>query len=129
MKDNYKANFTVLVVEDNAANMRLVCDLFHAHGYNTISANNGLNIKEIIDIHGPDLILMDISLKGIDGLSLTRQLKDNPVTKHIPIVVLTAHAMKHTEEDARKAGCDGFILKPICTRSFINQLKEFFPIR
>lgn len=117
----------ILVIEDNAANMRLVCDLLRAHGYRTVGAATGLNIKEIIDCHQPSLILMDISLKGIDGLALTRCLKNDPKTKHIPIVIITAHAMKRTETEARDNGCDGFILKPICTRTLIGQLKVFLP--
>ncbi|SMB98646.1 two-component system, cell cycle response regulator DivK [Thermanaeromonas toyohensis ToBE] len=115
----------VLIVEDNPANMRLVCDLLHVHGFRILRAFNALEALKIIRHNPPDLILIDISLKGMDGLSLVKLLKTNPATKNIPIIALTAHAMKQTEEDAYAAGCQGFIVKPINTRSFPSQLREF----
>lgn len=123
-KPNHNAPL-ILVVEDNLANMRLVCDLLQLHGFRTFRAFSAVAALEIIRHEQPDLILMDISLKDMDGLSLAKLLKSNPATQNIPIVALTAHAMKQTEEDAYAAGCQGFIVKPIDTRSFPCQIRQF----
>jgi CheY-like chemotaxis protein len=114
--------YTILIVEDNAANLELATDLLEAGGYSVRQARDaseGLQLaREIL----PDLILMDLSLPGRDGLSTTRELKADPVTRHIPIVALTAHAMLGDESIAREAGCNGYLTKPIDTRRFAQSL-------
>ncbi|GAF26074.1 FOG: CheY-like receiver [Moorella thermoacetica Y72] len=116
---------TVLVVEDNPSNMRLTCDLLNAHGFHPLKAFSATEALEIVAQKIPDLILIDISLHGMDGLSLIKLLKNNPALKTVPIIVLTAHATKKTEEEAWNAGCDGFIVKPINTRLFPDQLRKY----
>lgn len=117
---------TILVVEDNPLNMELVCDILEVNGYvvyQASAADEGIKIaKENI----PHLILMDIQLPGMDGLSATQILKDDITTKDIPVVALTAHAMKGDEQKALEAGCSGYITKPIDTRAFPRLVKTFF---
>ncbi len=115
----------VLIVEDTPTNIKLVRDLLRYHGFQVLEASEGNSALALINKEKPDLILMDISLKGINGLSLTKQIKSNPSTSQIPIIALTAHAMKQHAEDARKAGCDGFITKPINTRAFPGQISQY----
>jgi len=107
---------TVLVVDDNPTNLKLVSDVLEFDGYRVLKASDAEEAQEIIKTSVPALILMDIALPGMDGLTLTRQLKEQPVTRHIVIVALTAFAMKGDDEKARLAGCDGYITKPIDTR-------------
>ncbi len=117
---------TILVVEDNPLNMELVCDIPEVNGYvvyQASAADEGIKIaKENI----PHLILMDIQLPGMDGLSATQILKDDITTKDIPVVALTAHAMKGDEQKAFEAGCSGYITKPIDTRELPKLVKTFF---
>lgn len=108
----------ILVVEDNAMNLELVSDVLEAHGYQVIQADTGQKALEIAGREQPDLILMDIQLPEMDGLEVTRLLKENEQTSHIRVIALTAHAMRGDEERAREAGCSGYIAKPINTREF-----------
>jgi len=112
----------VLVVEDNESNMKVVTDLLVAFGYDVIQSFSAEEAIQRAEPEHPSLILMDISLPGMDGLTATKVLKNNPATAHIPVVALTAHAMKDDEARAREAGCDAYILKPIDTRSFCSNL-------
>jgi len=107
---------TILVVDDNPTNLKLVSDVLEFDGYHILKASDAEEAQEIITSAMPDLILMDIALPGMDGLTLTRQLKNDEATRHIVIVALTAFAMKGDDEKARVAGCDGYITKPIDTR-------------
>ena len=107
----------ILVVDDNAANALLLSYLLGKRGYVVRTAGNGREALGLLDEFKPRVIMMDIQLPGMDGLALTRQLKTNPSTKHIEIIVLTAYAMKGDEERAREAGCDDYISKPIDTRT------------
>jgi CheY-like chemotaxis protein len=107
---------TVLVVDDNPTNLKLVSDVLEFDGYRVLKASDAEEAQEIIKTSAPALILMDIALPGMDGLTLTRLLKEQQVTRHIVIVALTAFAMKGDDEKARMAGCDGYITKPIDTR-------------
>lgn len=116
---------TVLVVEDNPDHMRLVTDLLTAHGLQVVQAVNHETTFEALSKKEPDLILMDISLKGTNGLSITKKIKSNPATSHIPVIILTAHAMKQDRQQAQEASCDGFITKPIDTRGFIKQILDY----
>jgi CheY-like chemotaxis protein len=111
----------VLVVEDNLFNMELVTDLLEAGGYTVWqarTAEEGLHRAQ----SSPDLILMDISLPGMDGLTAIRALRANPATAHLPVIALTAHAMKGDEQTALDAGCDGYLTKPINTRTFAQSV-------
>jgi two-component system, cell cycle response regulator DivK len=108
---------SVLIVDDNPMNMKLVRALLTGEGYDVRTAGDALEAMAILEQWHPRLILMDIQLPGIDGLELTRQLKSNPVTEQIIIIGLTAYAMKGDEERILAAGCDGYIAKPINTRT------------
>ena len=118
------AGETILVVEDNPMNMELVSDILEAHGYQIIQAINGNEAISLVQEKMPDLILMDIQLPGLDGLTVTGIIKDNPDTRGIPIIALTAHATRGDEEKARMAGCDGYISKPIDTRTLPETIQN-----
>lgn len=107
----------ILVVDDNPTNLKLVSDVLHFEGYQILNASDAESAQEIVRSTPPDLILMDIALPGMDGLTLTRLLKTSEATRHIVIVALTAFAMKGDDARARDAGCDGYITKPIDTRT------------
>ncbi|MBI5570339.1 MAG: response regulator [Desulfomonile tiedjei] len=115
----------ILVVEDNRPNMELVTALLEAAECEVLqawTAEDGIRIAGALQ---PALILMDISLPGMDGLTATAALKQDPRTKHIPVVALTAHAMKGDEDKALSAGCSGYIAKPIDTRAFPKKITEY----
>jgi two-component system, cell cycle response regulator DivK len=116
----------ILVVEDNPLNMELVCDILEANGYAVYQASAAQEGIKIARESIPHLILMDIQLPGMDGLAATQILKDDTTTKDIPVVALTAHAMKGDEQKALEAGCSGYITKPIDTREFPKLVKTFF---
>jgi CheY-like chemotaxis protein len=115
----------ILIVEDNAMNMELAVDLLQAAGYVVLSATEAEQGIEVARATKPDLILMDISLPGMDGLVATQRLKSDPATREIPVVALTAHAMKGDEEKALAAGCAGYLTKPIDTRTFGQAIGRF----
>ncbi len=108
---------TILVVDDNSTNRKLVSDVLGFDGYRILEAGDAEVAQEIVRKTPPDLILMDIALPGMDGLTLTRLLKVSDATRHIIIVAVTAFAMKGDDAKAREAGCDGYITKPIDTRT------------
>ena len=108
----------ILVVEDNPLNLELTRALLEKLGYAVLVAGTGEEGIECAKSELPHLILMDLNLPGIDGLAATAALKAEPTTCHIPVVALTAHAMKGDDERVRSAGCDGYLAKPIDTRSF-----------
>ncbi|MBF0549542.1 MAG: response regulator [Deltaproteobacteria bacterium] len=116
---------TVLVVEDNEINMKLVKTLLIIRNYVVLEAGDGEQGIELARIHKPDLILMDIQLPGMDGLTATQTIKGETELSCIPIVALTSHAMLGDEERALAAGCSGYITKPIDTRSFISKIDSF----
>ena len=118
---------TILIVEDNRRNMLLIRDLLRLHGFRTLEASDGEEGIARATADRPDLILMDLQLPGMDGLTVTRVLRQDPVTAAIPIVALTAHAMKGDRERALEAGCSGYIPKPIDTRCFLAQIQVFLP--
>jgi two-component system, cell cycle response regulator DivK len=115
----------VLIVDDNAVNLKLIRILLAKEGYETQTASDAEEALALLETFQPRLILMDLQLPGMDGLQLTRQLKADPRTKDILIVALTAYAMKGDEEKSRDAGCDGYITKPIDTRSMPARLRGF----
>jgi two-component system cell cycle response regulator DivK len=110
---------TILIVEDNAANMKLAKFLLESAGHTVISATDAETGLALAGVEQPDLILMDIQLPGMDGLEATALLKRDDVTRAIPVIALTALAMKGDEERIRAAGCDGYIAKPLAYREFL----------
>lgn len=119
------SNKRILIIEDNPVNMELATDLLEAAGYLTIPADNAEDGIRLAQSNLPDLVLMDIALPGMDGLTATAILRQQPETAAIPIVALTAHAMKGDEDKALAVGCVGYITKPINTRSFARMVTEF----
>jgi CheY-like chemotaxis protein len=115
----------ILVVDDNATNLKLASDVLESEGYQILKAADAEEALVVLKESLPDLILMDIALPGMDGLTLTRKLKAAEETKAVCIVALTAFAMKGDEQKARDAGCDGYITKPIDTRRLPQQVSEF----
>jgi CheY-like chemotaxis protein len=115
----------ILVVEDNAMNMELAVDLLKLQGYEVLSATTGQEALDICVREHPDLVLMDVQLPGMDGLAVTKKLKENPETMDIPVIALTAHAMKGDEERILSHGCTGYISKPIDTREFSRTVGKF----
>jgi two-component system, cell cycle response regulator DivK len=116
---------TVLIVEDNELNMKLFHDLLEAHGYHTVGTRNGVEALDLARQHRPDLILMDIQLPEVSGLEVTRWLKDDPDLKAIPVVAVTAFAMKGDEERIREGGCEAYLSKPISVGKFIETIRQF----
>ncbi|MCU0829906.1 MAG: response regulator [Rhizobiaceae bacterium] len=116
---------TILIVEDNELNMKLFRDLIEASGYVAVPTANGFDALDLARKHRPDLILMDIQLPGISGLEVTQWLKQDDELRMIPVVAVTAFAMKGDEERIRKGGCEGYISKPISVGPFIQTIKEF----
>lgn len=115
----------ILVVEDNPLNLELVTDLLEANGFVVLTARTADEGIHLACRRSPDLILMDVSLPGLDGLAATKALRAHPETRHLPIIALTAHAMKGDEQLALDAGCDGYLAKPIDTRSFGSKVAGF----
>lgn len=116
---------TVLVVEDNDLNMKLFHDLLEAHGIKTIETRHGRNVLELARENNPDLILMDIQLPEISGLDVTKMLKDDDDLKHIPVIAVTAFAMKGDEQKIREGGCEDYISKPISVTHFMEVVKKY----
>ena len=114
----------VLIVEDNELNMKLFHDLLEAQGYETLETREGLAALSLAREHRPDLILMDMSLPVLDGWEATRRLKNDPRTRHIPIVALTGHALAGHAEGAREAGCDAFVTKPCLPDALVTEINR-----
>ncbi|HLU68439.1 MAG TPA: response regulator [Kofleriaceae bacterium] len=114
----------ILVVDDNPTNVKLLSFLLSSRGYQVESAGDAEEALRLLEGYRPDLILMDIQLPGMDGLALTRRLRAEPATRDVVIVAVTAHAMRGDEDRALEAGCDGFITKPVDTRSFPATIAE-----
>ena len=115
----------ILVVDDNPINLKLIFDLLESKGHEMFKAVDAEDAQVVLANILPDLILMDIALPGMDGLTLTRILKADERTRHIPIIALTAFAMKADDLKAKDAGCDGYVTKPINTRELPIQIGEF----
>ena len=114
---------TVMIVEDNELNMKLFRDLIEAYGYETVQTRSGLNAVELAREHRPDLILMDIQLPEISGLEVTRKLKDDPELRRIPVIAVTAFAMKGDEERIRDAGAADYLAKPVSIGPFMRAVR------
>jgi len=120
-----KPTKTVLIVEDNELNMKLFHDLLEAHGYGTLQTREGMEAMRLARQHHPDLILMDIQLPEVSGLEVTRWIKDDPELRSIPVVAVTAFAMKGDEEKIRQGGCEDYVSKPISVVRFLETVKKF----
>lgn len=115
----------ILIVDDNQMNIELVSFLLQANGIEVSAALNASVAKICIAARAPDLILMDIQLPDVDGLTLTAQLKGDEATRHIPVVAFTAYAMKGDEARMRAAGCDGYLSKPIDVANFTATVRSY----
>jgi two-component system cell cycle response regulator DivK len=114
----------VLIVEDNDLNMKLFRDLLEAHGYRTMHTRDGMDVLPLCREHHPDLIIMDIQLPEVSGLDITKWLKAEPDLKSIPVIAVTAFAMKGDEEKIRAGGCEDYLSKPIMVTQFIATVKR-----
>ena len=115
---------TILIVEDNELNMRLFNDLLQANGYHTLQSITGQDAVDLVEAHHPDLILMDIRLPEISGIEVTRRIKEREHLRHIPVVAVTASALKGDEQKFINEGCDAFIAKPIALKSFLEVVSQ-----
>jgi two-component system cell cycle response regulator DivK len=116
---------TVLVVEDNELNMKLFHDLLEASGYGTIQTRSGLEAIDLAREHRPDLILMDIQLPEVSGLEVTKWIKEDDDLRSIPIIAVTAFAMKGDEERIRQGGCEAYLSKPISVGKFLETVRAY----
>lgn len=116
---------TVLIVEDNELNMKLFHDLLDAHGINTVQTADGHAVLDLAREHKPDMVLMDIQLPEVSGLDVTKWLKADEALKDIPVVAVTAFAMKGDEQKIREGGCEDYISKPISVVRFIEVIERF----
>jgi two-component system cell cycle response regulator DivK len=115
----------VLIVEDNDLNMKLFHDLLEAHGYDTLQTKDGMEALRLARQHHPDLILMDIQLPEVSGLEVTKWIKEDDDLRAIPIIAVTAFAMKGDEEKIREGGCEAYIAKPISVANFLLTVERF----
>lgn len=115
----------VLIVEDNELNMKLFHDLLEAHDIDTVQTRNGKDVLDLARDNSPDLILMDIQLPEISGLDVTKMLKEEEDLKEIPVIAVTAFAMKGDEEKIRAGGCEDYISKPISVVQFIEIIQKY----
>jgi two-component system, cell cycle response regulator DivK len=116
---------TVLIVEDNDLNMKLFNDLLEAHGYATLKTADGIEAIELARAHMPDLILMDIQLPEVSGLEVTKWIKEDETLKSIPVIAVTAFAMKGDEERIRQGGCEAYLSKPISVSKFLETVRAY----
>jgi two-component system, cell cycle response regulator DivK len=116
---------TILIVEDNELNMKLFSDLLEAHGYKTLQTRSGKEALELTRLHRPDLILMDIQLPEVSGLEVTQWIKRDAELRHIPVIAITAFAMKGDEERILAGGCEAYMSKPISILKFLETVRRF----
>ncbi|HZS40817.1 MAG TPA: response regulator [Polyangia bacterium] len=122
------AKHTVLLVEDNPHNRKIFSGMLTHAGFRVLEAADGQAALAQVAAERPELILMDLSIPGIDGWECTRRLKADPKTKAIPIIALTAHAMRGDEERALAAGCDGYLAKPISPKKVVEEVKRYLKL-
>jgi len=115
----------VLIVEDNDLNMKLFHDLLEAHGYDILQTKDGMEALKLARQHHPDLILMDIQLPEVSGLEVTKWIKEDEELRAIPVIAVTAFAMKGDEEKIREGGCEAYIAKPISVANFLQTVARF----
>ncbi|WP_370197927.1 response regulator [Roseibium sp.] len=116
---------SVLIVEDNELNMKLFHDLLEAHGYNTLQTRTGIEALQLARAQHPDLILMDIQLPEVSGLEVTKWIKEDEDIASIPVIAVTAFAMKGDEERIRQGGCEAYISKPISVAKFLETVRAY----
>ena len=116
---------TILIVEDNELNMKLFSDLLEANGYATVQTRNGVEAVGLARQYRPDLILMDIQLPEVSGLQVTQWLKDDEALRSIPVIAITAFAMKGDEEKIRQGGCEAYLSKPISVVKFLETVRNY----
>ena len=116
---------TVLIVEDNELNMKLFHDLLEAQGYSTLQTKDGKEALQLAREHCPDFVLMDIQLPEVSGLEVTKWIKEDDELKSIPVIAVTAFAMKGDEEKICQGGCEAYIAKPISVTQFLETVQEF----
>ena len=116
---------TVLIVEDNELNMKLFHDLLEARGYNILQTREGMEALRLAREHRPDLILMDIQLPEVSGLEVTKWIKEDDDLRRIPVIAVTAFAMKGDEERIREGGCEAYLSKPISVGKFLETVRHF----
>ena len=119
---------TILLVEDNPHNRKIFSGMLTHHGFRVREAETGDAALASVAEEPPDLILMDLSIPGIDGWECTKRLKADPKTERIPIIALTAHAMRGDEERARAAGCDGYLSKPISPKKVVEEVRAYLKL-
>ncbi len=122
--DDKTDQHTILLVEDNPHNRRIFSGMLTHSGFQVVEAEDGEQALDRAWRHQPDLILMDLSIPAIDGWECTRRLKADARTRAIPIIALTAHAMRGDEERARQAGCDGYLAKPISPKKVVEEVRR-----
>ncbi len=115
----------ILIVEDNDLNMKLFHDLLEAQGYETLQTKDGMEALKLAREHEPDLILMDIQLPEVSGLEVTKWLKEDEALRSIPVIAVTAFAMKGDEEKIRQGGCEAYISKPISVPQFLQTVQSY----
>jgi len=116
---------TVMIVEDNELNMKLFHDILEANGYETVETRSGIEALDLARRHRPHLILMDIQLPEVSGLEVTKWLKESDDLRHIPVIAVTAFAMKGDEERIREGGCEAYLSKPISVGKFVETVKHY----
>ena len=121
--DALQMSKTVMIVEDNELNMKLFHDLLDSHGYRTLQTRSGLDALQLARTHRPNLILMDIQLPEVSGLEVTKWLKDDEELRDIPVIAVTAFAMKGDEERIKQGGCEAYISKPISIGTFLETVR------
>jgi two-component system cell cycle response regulator DivK len=115
----------ILIVEDNELNMKLFNDLLEAYGYRTIQTRSGIEALDLTREHIPDLILMDIQLPEVSGLQVTQWIKADAALRHIPVIAITAFAMKGDEEKMLQGGCEAYLSKPISIGKFLETIRQY----
>jgi len=115
----------VLIVEDNELNMKLFHDLLEAHGYDIVGTRDGVEVLDLARAHRPDLILMDIQLPTVSGLEVTKWIKNDPELHGIPVVAVTAFAMRGDEERILQGGCEAYLSKPVSIARFMETIQRF----
>lgn len=119
---------TILIVEDNDLNMKLFRDLLQIQGLNIVETKNGFDAMQLAEAQKPDLILMDIQLPGISGIDVIRSIKNNSKTSNIPIIAVTAFAMKEDRDRIMESGCDAYLPKPISISLFLEMVGKYLNI-
>jgi two-component system cell cycle response regulator DivK len=122
-----KPKYKVLVVEDNELNLKLFRDLLTTYHFQVIDTKDGFEAVSLIKAHHPDVVVMDIQLRGVSGFDIIQEIKQDDSIKHIPIIAVTAFAMKDDQEKIMASGCEAYIAKPISIVSFIDTVNKFLP--